>query len=102
MGKKSTRRYSQKFKSTVVLEVLKSEKSDAQVVRAFDVHPATLSRSKQAFLEKGPEVFGGSEEAEGHLNRIADWNPGPLDVLSTDFTELRYAGDAHVLWAVGT
>ena len=64
MGKKSTKRYSPKFKFTVVLEVLKSEKSDAEVARAFDVHPATLSRWKQAFLEKGPEVFGGSKQAE--------------------------------------
>jgi len=64
IGKKSTKRYSPKVKFTVVLEVLKSEKSDAEVARAFDVHPATLSRWKQAFLEKGPEVFGGSKQAE--------------------------------------
>lgn len=38
------------------------------------------------------------KQAEGHLNRIADWNPGPLDVLSTDFTELRYAGGARRAW----
>ena len=70
MGKKSTKRYSPKFKFTVVLEVLKSEKSDAEVARAFDILPATLSRWKQAFLEKGPEVFGGSEEVKGYENRI--------------------------------
>ena len=35
MGKKSNKRYSPKFKFTVVLEVLKSEKSDAEVARAF-------------------------------------------------------------------
>ncbi len=32
------KRYSPKFKFTVVLEVLKGEKSDAEVARAFDVH----------------------------------------------------------------
>ena len=31
MGKKSTKRYSPKFQFTVVLEVLKSEKSDASI-----------------------------------------------------------------------
>src|SRR6056297_1104152 len=30
--------------------------------------------------------------AKGHLNLVKDHDPGPLDVLSTDFTELRYAG----------
>jgi len=70
MGRKSNKRYSPKFKFTVVLEVLKSEKSDAEVARAFDVHPATASRWKQAFLEKGPEVFGGSEEVKEYEDRI--------------------------------
>ncbi len=70
MGRKSTKRYSPKSTFTVVLEGMKSEKSDAQVARAFDVHPATLSRWKQAFLEKGAEVFGGSEEVKGYENRI--------------------------------
>ena len=70
MGKKTNKRYSPKFKFTVVLEVLRSEKSDAEVARAFDVHPATLSRWKQAFVEKGPEVFGGSEEVKEYEDRI--------------------------------
>ena len=38
------------------------------------------------------------KQAEGHLNRVAGWNPGPLEVLSTDFTELRYAGGARRAW----
>ena len=38
------------------------------------------------------------KQAEGHLNRVARWNPGPLEVLSTDFTELRYAGGSRRAW----
>jgi transposase len=70
MGRKSNKRYSPKFKFTVVLEVLKSEKPEAEVARAYDVHPATVSRWKKAFLEKGPEVFGGSEEMKEYEDRI--------------------------------
>jgi len=33
--------------------------------------------------------------AKGHLNLVKDLDPGPLEVLSTDFTELCYAGGAR-------
>lgn len=32
------------------------------------------------------------DEAKGHLNLVQDLDPQALEVLSTDFTELRYAG----------
>jgi transposase-like protein len=41
MGKKPNRPYSPRFKFTVVLEVLKGEKPEAEAARACDVHPAT-------------------------------------------------------------
>ena len=52
MGSKSGKRYTPKFKFTVVLEALKSDKSDAEVARAYEVHPVTVSRWKKQFLEK--------------------------------------------------
>jgi len=64
------KRYSPKFKFNVVLEVLKTDKSDAEVARAYDVHPVTVSRWKREFLERGPEVFGGSEEVKEYEERI--------------------------------
>lgn len=70
MGSKTGKRYSPKFKFNVVLEALRSEKSDAEVARAYDVHPATVSRWKKQFLETGPEVFGGSEEVKEYEERI--------------------------------
>lgn len=69
MGSKG-KRYSPKFKFNVVLEVLTSEKSDAEVARAYEVHPVTVSRWKGEFLERGPEVFGGSEEVKEYEQRI--------------------------------
>lgn len=68
MGRKT---YTPKFKFNVVLEVLKSEKSEAEVARAFDVHPATVSRWKKQFLEQGAEVFGGSEEVKEYEAQIS-------------------------------
>jgi transposase InsO family protein len=59
------------------------------------------------------EILG---DAAGPLNLVADLNPGPLEVFSTDFTEVSYAGGsrtAHLMavvdleskyvpgWAVG-
>ena len=37
-------------------------------------------------------------EGEGHLNLLGGRDPGPLEVLSTDFTELRYAGGHRKAW----
>jgi len=38
--------------------------------------------------------------AKGHLNLVKDRDPGPLDVLSTDFTELRFAGGDRKAWLI--
>lgn len=70
MGRKKGKRYSPKFKFNVVLEVLKTDKSDAEVARAYEVHPVTVSRWKREFLERGAEVFGGSEEVKEYEDRI--------------------------------
>jgi putative transposase len=38
--------------------------------------------------------------ARGHLDLVKGWDPGPLEMLSGDFTEVRYAGGtrkAHVV-----
>jgi len=48
-------------KSQVVLEAIKAEGKgiEAQVARAYGVHPVTLAKWKQEFLKHGTEVFGG-------------------------------------------
>lgn len=40
-------------------------------------------------------------QAEGHLNLVGDLEPETLEVLSTDFTELRYAGGDRKAWLIG-
>ncbi len=67
-------RYSPAFKFKVVVEVLRAEGSgvEAEVARAYGIHPVTLSTWKRQFLQRGPEVFGGKEEVKGYEKRIAD------------------------------
>ncbi|MEQ9569354.1 MAG: transposase [Longimicrobiales bacterium] len=92
MGSKG-KRYSAKFKFSVVLEVLRSEKSDAEVARAYEVHPVTVSRWKNEFLERGAEVFGGSDEVQayekriGQLERMVGQKEVELALLKNFFSE---------------
>jgi len=62
-GKKRPKQYSAQFKFNVVLEALRAEKAEAEVARAYGVHPVTLSRWKKQFLEQGSEVFCGSRSS---------------------------------------
>lgn len=93
MGRKNGKRYTPKFKFNVVLEVLKSERADAEVARAYDVHPVTVSRWKQEFLERGAEVFGGSEEVKeyeeriGQLERMVGHKEVEIALLKNFFSE---------------
>ena len=53
--------YTPQFKFQVVLESLKNKRSDAEIARLYGAHPITLSNWKRHFMERGVEVFGGSE-----------------------------------------
>jgi len=39
-------------------------------------------------------------EPQGQLNLVRGLDPGPLEVLSTDFTEIRYAGGSRKAWLI--
>jgi len=41
------------------------------------------------------------DEAAGELNLVKGWDPGPFEMLSGDFTELRYAGGTRKAYLVG-
>mgnify|MGYP000560100825 CR=1 FL=1 len=66
--KSNGNRYSPAFKFRVVLEALKAEGKggEAQVARAYGVHPVILAKWKRHFLEHGAEVFGGKEEIKAY------------------------------------
>ena len=50
--------YSSEFKLQVVPEALQSDGTDAEVARAYDGHPGTLSGWKTKLKENGSKVFG--------------------------------------------
>ena len=56
----------------MAMEVLQSDRSLADIARAYDVHPVTVSNWKRHFEEHGAEVFGGKEEIKTYEKRLAD------------------------------
>ena len=60
--------YSSETKLKVVLEVLREEQTVNEIAARYGIHPNMLSRWKQEFLEKAPEVFKrGMSDAEKEL-----------------------------------
>ena len=57
MGKKTKKSYSAKLKFQIVLEALTSDKEDAEIARAYDVHPVSLSNWKRQFIDNGAQIF---------------------------------------------
>ena len=69
---KAMRRYSARLKFQVVVEVLKGEKTPAQIGKAYGVHPTSVGLWKQWFLERGPTVFERGEAASGSARQVAE------------------------------
>lgn len=57
------RSYSAAFKLKVVLEVLKGEKTAAQLAGELGVHPLVLSTWKKHFLQEGGQIFERSKKS---------------------------------------
>lgn len=51
------KQYSAAFKARVALEVLKEEKTVAQIASEYEIHPTMVSAWKRELLEKLPSVF---------------------------------------------
>jgi len=54
-----------------VLEALQSGGTDAEVARAYDIHPVTLSNWKKKLAENGPKAFDGGDELKEKEDKIA-------------------------------
>lgn len=67
----SKRSYSPEFKLQVVLEALSSDRTDAEIARAYDIHPVTLSNWKSRLKEDGAKAFGGDNELKEKEQKIA-------------------------------
>jgi len=62
MGK-PRRHHTPEFKFKAVLEILKGEKTAAQLAGELEVHPMVLSEWKKQFLEMSPQVFTKSKRS---------------------------------------
>jgi len=70
MAKRRT--YSPKFKSQIVLESLRSEKSQAAICRQHGISSDLLSRWRQQFLEQAYQVFADPASRSAEQARIAE------------------------------
>lgn len=82
------KQYSAALKTRMVLEVLKEEKTVAEVAAQYEVHPTMLHAWRREFLEKAPEVF----EKRGKKTKEKD--DGELtDVLYKQIGQLKVEVD---------
>ena len=54
---RTRKKYSAEFKLKSVIEILKGEKTAAQLAGELEVHPLVLSDWKKHFLETGAQIF---------------------------------------------
>jgi len=67
------RQYTPQFKLQVVLELLQGEKSAAQIAREHKIGPDLLSRWRDVFHERAPQLFqDGRAEGSAEVARIAE------------------------------
>jgi transposase-like protein len=76
------RKYSAEFKLKAVVEILKGEKTAAQLAGELEVHPLVLSDWKKHFKEVGVQIFEKPQKAskvneeekrnQSYLNRSVD------------------------------
>jgi transposase-like protein len=55
--KQKRRKFSGAFKAKVAIEALKERETLAEISKRFEVHPNMISKWKQEFLERSPELF---------------------------------------------
>lgn len=60
---RTRKKYSPEFKLKAVIEILKGEKTTAQIAGELGVHPLVLSDWKKHFLETGSQIFEKSKRA---------------------------------------
>jgi transposase len=88
------RRFTAKFKTQVILDLLTGRRSMAQLCREHDLKEQVITRWRATFLDRAERLFGVDTEREGHLERIAE-----LERLVGRLTmELDIAKKASQLW----
>lgn len=66
------RKFTAEFKAKVVLELISGEKGLMQSSREYAIKDSVLSRWKQEFLERAPQVFEMPKSVNPQEERIAE------------------------------
>jgi transposase len=72
MARRARRAFTPQFKAQVVLELLRGERSHAELCRAHQLSPNLLSAWKQTFLERLPLLFQAGEQHAQEDRRVAE------------------------------
>jgi transposase len=88
------RRFTAKFKTQVILELLTGRRSMAQLCREHDLKEQVVTRWRATFLDRAELLFGVDTKWEGQLERIAD----PERLAGRLTMELDIAKKASQLW----
>jgi transposase-like protein len=66
------RRFSPEFKAKVVIELLTGQKGLMQASREYAIKDSVLSRWKQEFIERAPQLFTQPQEKDPQEERVAE------------------------------
>jgi transposase len=66
--KTERRKFSAAFKAQVAIEAIKERETLAELSKRFDVHPNMISKWKQDFIERSPEMFSTKAPEENFEN----------------------------------
>jgi transposase len=66
------RKFSPEFKARVVLGLITDQKSTAQASREYGIKDSVLSRWKQEFIERSPQLFEQGTASDDRDQRIAE------------------------------
>jgi len=72
MPRRARRSFTPEFKAQVVLDLLRGERSQAELCRLHQLGASLLVLWKDAFLERLPLVFQADEQRSQERQRIAD------------------------------
>jgi transposase len=66
------RKFTAEFKAKVAIELISGEKGLMQASREYGIKDSVLSRWKQEFLERAPQVFEQAKSVDPQAERIAE------------------------------